>query len=216
MATAAIVDIDGTLVDSNYHHALAWWRAFGEHGVELPAWRVHRTIGMGGDKFVAELAGDEVERDRGDAIRDSESDHYKAMIGEVRPLEGAVELLAELKGRGHKVVLASSAKRWEVDHYLDLLDAREVLDDWTSSDDVEETKPAGDLVGAAMRKAGELSAVMIGDTPWDVRAAHEAEVKTVAVLTGGFSDAELREAAAVDVFASLPELTAGLDRTPLA
>jgi phosphoglycolate phosphatase-like HAD superfamily hydrolase len=125
-------------------------------------------------------------------------------------------LIAELKRRGHTVVLASSAKRWEVDHYLDLLDAREAVDGWTTSADVEETKPAADLIGAALREAGELSAVMVGDTPWDVRAALEAEVKTIGVLTGGFSDAELRDAGAVDVFASLPELTAGLDRTPLA
>jgi phosphoglycolate phosphatase-like HAD superfamily hydrolase len=214
--SAAILDVDGTLVDTNYHHALAWWRAFGEHGVELPVWSVHRVVGMGGDRLVAELAGAEVERERGDAIRESEADHYKAMVSEVRPLAGARELIAELKRRRHAVVLASSAKQWEVDHYLDLLDVREEVDGWTTSADVEETKPASDLVGAAMRQAGELSAVMVGDTPWDVRAAFEAEVKTIGVLTGGFSDAELREAGAVDVFASLPELTAGLDHTPLA
>jgi HAD superfamily hydrolase (TIGR01549 family) len=213
---AAILDVDGTLVDTNYHHALAWWRAFGDHGVELPAWRVHRAIGMGGDKLVAELAGREVERDRGDAIRDSEAEHYEALIGEVRALEGAGELIEELRRRGHKVVLASSAKQWEVDHYLDLLEARDAVDGWTTSADVEETKPSSDLVGAALREAGELSAVMVGDTPWDVRAALDAEVKTLAVLTGGFCEAELRAAGAVDVFASLPELQARLDRTPLA
>jgi HAD superfamily hydrolase (TIGR01509 family) len=216
VATAAILDIDGTLVDTNYHHAIAWWRAFGEHGVELPVWRVHRHIGMGGDKLVAEVAGEEVERKRGDAIRESEGDHYRAMIGEVRPLEGARALIEELRRREHKIILASSAKEWEVECYLDLLDARELADGWTTSADVEETKPAGDLVAAALRKAGVLSAVMVGDTPWDVHAAEEAEVKTVAVLTGGFSEAELRDAGAVDVFESLPELQARLDRTPLA
>ena len=214
--SAAILDIDGTLVDSNYHHALAWWRAFGEHGIELPLWRVHRGIGMGGDKLVAELAGEEAEREHGDAIRESEADHYKAMIGEVRVLEGARELIGELKRLQHVVVLASSAKDWEVEHYLDLLDARDAVDGWTTAADVDETKPAADLVGVAMRKAGELSAVMVGDTPWDVRAALEAEVKTVAVLTGGFGEAELRDAGAVDVFESLPDLTEALDRTPLA
>ena len=212
---AAILDVDGTLVDTNYHHALAWWRAFREHDVLLPVWRVHRAVGMGGDKLIAELAGAEVERDRGDAIRESEGELYTEMIDEVRPLEGARALIEELASRGHPVVLASSAKEEEVDHYLDLLDARELVDAWTTSADVEETKPAADLIGAAMRRSRSLSAVMIGDSVWDVRAASEAEVKTVAVLTGGFSEAELREAGAVDVFASLPELREHLDSTPL-
>ena len=170
---------------------------------------------MGGDKLVAALAGEEVEREKGDAVRETEGERYMEMIEEVRPLEGARELIEELTSRGHPVVLASSAKEDEVDHYLDLLDARELIDAWTTSADVEETKPAADLIGAAMRKSGSLSAVMVGDSVWDVRAALEAEVKTVAVLTGGYSEAELREAGAVDVFASLPELVEHLDSTPL-
>jgi phosphoglycolate phosphatase-like HAD superfamily hydrolase len=212
----AILDVDGTLVDTNYHHALAWWRAFSRHDVELPVWRIHRAVGMGGDKLITELAGEEVERERGDAIRESEGELYRELIDEVRPLEGARGLIEMLGGRGHPVVLASSAKEEEVEHYLDLLDARELVDAWTTSADVEETKPAADLIGAAMRKSHSLSAVMVGDSVWDVRAANEAEVKTVAVLTGGFSETELRGAGAVDVFASLPELCEHLDSTPLS
>jgi phosphoglycolate phosphatase-like HAD superfamily hydrolase len=115
------------------------------------------------------------------------------------------------------VVLASSAKEDEVDHYLDLLDARDLADAWTTSADVEATKPAPDLVTAALDRAGGSSdeAVMVGDTPWDVKAAGGADVPTLAVLTGGFSAQELREAGAVDVFESVRELCEGLDRTPL-
>ena len=215
MGLAAIIDIDGTLVDSNYHHALAWHRAFREHGVEPPVWRVHRHIGMGGDQLVAAVAGREVAERRGDEIRDAEGRLYGEMIDEVRPFDGARELLAELKGRGHTLVLASSAKADEVDRYLDLLDARELADAWTTSADVAATKPEPDLVRAALDKAGELSGAMVGDTPWDVEAAARAELKTVAVLSGGFGEAELRDAGAVDVFDSVVALRESLDSTPL-
>jgi HAD superfamily hydrolase (TIGR01509 family) len=212
---AAILDLDGTLVDTNYHHALAWYRAFRQHGVLLPVWRVHRHVGMGGDKLVAALAGDRVEREQGDDIRAAEKALYLALIEETEPLEGARDLVVELKERGHAVVLASSAKQNELDHYLDLLDVRELADGWTSSADVEATKPDPDLVHAALEKAGAGDAVMVGDTNWDVEAAGRAGIETVCVLTGGFSEAELREAGAVAVFESLVELRRRLDETPL-
>jgi HAD superfamily hydrolase (TIGR01509 family) len=211
----AILDIDGTLVDTNYQHALAWWRAFREHGLTLPTWRIHRHIGMGGDQLVGALAGEEFEAEHGDDVRDSEGERYGEMIDEVQPMEGARELIGELRRRGHSVVLASSAKQEEVEHYLDLLGARELADAWTTSADVESTKPEPDLVVAAMRKADELSSVMVGDTPWDVEAAARADVKTIGVLTGGFSEQELREAGAVAVFESLVALREALDSTPL-
>ena len=212
---AAILDVDGTLVDSNYQHAIAWYRAFLEQGLTPPVWRVHRHIGMGGDQLVAAVAGPEVERSAGDAIREAEKRLYAELIQEVRPFEGARELLEALKGRGHTVVLASSAKEDEVEHYLDLLDARELADSWTTSADVEQTKPAPDLVSVAMQMAGTLSAVMVGDSTWDIEAARRAELKTIAVLTGGFSEAELLDAGAVAVFESLVDLREGLDATPL-
>src|SRR5947207_12783861 len=126
MARAAIVDIDGTLVDTNYQHSLAWQRALRRHGVVVPAWRIHRHIGMGGDQLVAAVAGEAVERSCGDAVRDAESEIYVEMIDEVAPLAGARELIEALGERFDSVVLASSAKQEEVDHYLDLLDAREI------------------------------------------------------------------------------------------
>jgi len=215
MPPAAILDIDGTLVDTNYHHALAWYRAFRQHGEVLPIWRIHRHIGMGGDHLVKALCGEHVEEEKGDDIRTAEKALYMALIEEVEPLRGARDLLGDLKDRGHAVVLASSAKEDEVDRYLDLLDARELADGWTTSADVEATKPEPDLVKAAMEKAGEGEAVMVGDSTWDAEAAARAGLETVAVLTGGFSEAELREAGAAVVFQSIDDLRERLDETPL-
>jgi HAD superfamily hydrolase (TIGR01509 family) len=213
---AAILDIDGTLVDTNYHHAIAWYRAFLQSDVVQPLWQIHRHIGMGGDQLVAALAGDEFEADHGDEVRAAEKALYMALIHEVRPLEGARELIEGLKRDDHAVVLASSAKPDEVEHYLDLLDVRELTDAWTDSGDVENTKPEPDLVNAAIEKAGGGPAVMVGDSTWDCLAAGRAGIPSVAVLTGGFSEAELREAGAENVFGSVAELRAGIRSTPLA
>jgi HAD superfamily hydrolase (TIGR01549 family) len=215
MTLAAILDVDGTLVDTNYHHAIAWYRAFRDQGVTLPVWRIHRHVGMGGDQLVGAVAGDEVEERLGDQVRAAQKDHYMRLIGEVAAFEGARELLEDLKRRGHRLVLASSAKADEIDHYLDLLDARELADGWTSSADVEATKPAPDLVEVAMRKAGTDRAALVGDSTWDCRAAGRAGIPTIAILTGGFAEQELLDAGAVTVFESLPELCRRLDRTPL-
>ncbi len=212
---AALLDIDGTLVDSNYQHALAWYRAFREQGLTLPLWRVHRSIGMGGDQMIGELAGKEWEAEHGDAARDSEKEFYSELIGEVQPLPEARALIETLKERGHTVVLASSAKAEETEHYLDLLDVRHVVDGWTTSADVEATKPEPDLVTSALEKAGADEALLIGDTVWDVEAARRAGIETVAVLTGGFSEAELREAGAVAEYHSIDDLRESLDETPL-
>jgi HAD superfamily hydrolase (TIGR01509 family) len=213
---AAILDIDGTLVDTNYQHTIAWYRAFRQNDVILPLWRIHRHIGMGGDQLVGALAGEQVENERGDDIRAAEKTLYFELIEEVRPMHGARDLLVDLKERGHTIVLASSAKQDEVEHYLDLLDARELADDWTTSADVEATKPHPDLVHAAREKAGGGDAVMVGDTPWDCKAAAGAGVQTIAVLTGGFAESELREAGAAAVFESIDELRERLDSTALA
>jgi len=215
-AKAAILDIDGTLVDTNYQHSLAWYEAFRQHDLHLPVWHIHRHLGMGGDKFVTAVAGDDVEEQQGDSIRAAHDTLYMASIQTVSALEGARELIEELKAQGRAVVLASSAKAHEVDHYLDLLDARELVDDWTTSEDVEQTKPSPDLIKAALEKLGREDAVMIGDTPWDIRAAAKVDVPTIALLTGGFSADELREAGASNVFESLGELREQLALTPLA
>jgi HAD superfamily hydrolase (TIGR01509 family) len=211
---AALLDVDGTLIDSNYQHALAWFRAFREHGFVLPVWRIHRAIGMGGDQLVPALLGKDVDEEKGDEIRDTRDPIYKELMPEVEPLEGAHELIAELKARGLTVVLASSSPEDELKHYLELLDAHDLADAWTTKEDVDATKPAPDLVRAALEKAGTESAAMIGDTGWDVEAAAKAEVETVSLMTGGWSEQELREAGAVAVFESVDNLRARLDETP--
>jgi HAD superfamily hydrolase (TIGR01509 family) len=215
VAQAVLLDVDGTLIDANYQHALAWYRAFRRSGIILPLWRIHRHVGMGGDQLVPALVGKQVDEELGNEIRDARKEFYSELIDEVAPLAGARELIAELKEHGLTVVLASSSPQQEIDRYLDLLDARELADCWTTEDDVEATKPEPDLVRAALEKAEADEAVMIGDTPWDIKAARSAGVATVCVLTGGFSAHELREAGAVAVFESVAELRQRLDETPL-
>jgi HAD superfamily hydrolase (TIGR01549 family) len=212
MTLGAIVDIDGTLVDTSYHHTVAWGRAFTDHGVDVPLWLVHRHNGMGGDQLVAAVAGDDVERRLGDRIREREAERYAELIGEVRPLPGARDLLAALKAGGHRIVLASSAKAPEVEHYVELLDARGVVDAWTSAGDVERTKPHPDLIAAAverLRPADDL--VVIGDTAWDAVAAGNAGLPAIGLLSGGFGDAELRDAGCGAVYADAAELAGSLD-----
>ncbi len=210
MVGAVILDIDGTLVDTNYQHAIAWDRAFARHGTHVELWRIHRHIGMGGDQLVAELAGDEVEKDSGDAIRDSESELYGELIDEVRVLAGARELVAGIKKRDIKIVLASSASSDEVEHYVEMLDAKDQVD-WTTSSDVENTKPEPDLVEAALEKAATKDALLVGDTVWDVKAAARAGIPAIGVLTGGVSEAELNEAGAIAVYESAMALADNLD-----
>jgi HAD superfamily hydrolase (TIGR01509 family) len=214
----AILDIDGTLVDTNYHHAIAWYRAFRDCGIVLQVWRIHRHIGMGGDQLVSALTDARVESEHGDQIRAAETAHYGELIGEVAPMEGARELLEELNHRGHTVVLASSAKRQEVEHYLDLIDARDLARAWTTAADVRATKPEPDLIHCALQKVGGDAgrASMVGDSTWDAEAAKRAGVAMLAVMTGGFAREELLDAGAEAVFESVAELRERLDETRLA
>jgi HAD superfamily hydrolase (TIGR01509 family) len=215
MSQIAILDVDGTLVDTNYHHAIAWYRAFRRSFITVPVWRLHRHIGMGGDQLVAAVAGDEVEERAGDRIQEAESQLYRELIDEVQPMEGSRELIEDLKDAGNTVVLASSAKDWEVEHYIKLLDAAEIVDAWTTSADVESTKPEPDLIHAALDKVdGEGDAILVGDTVWDVEAAKRAGVETLAVLTGGFSEQELLDAGAKEVFTSVNEVRRSLSPRP--
>jgi HAD superfamily hydrolase (TIGR01549 family) len=178
---------------------------------------LHRHIGMGGDQYVAAVAGEIVDRQIGDDVRDEWERQFEKMIDEVVPFAGAHDLVAELKSRGHAVVLASSSMQKHAEHFVDVLEIRELVDAWTTKDDVEATKPEPDVIKAALAKAGTDDAVMVGDTPWDVEAASKAGLQTIAVLTGGaYSEEELRDAGAVAVFESVRELKAGLDSTPLS
>ena len=215
MPLAVIFDIDGTLVDTNYQHALAWYRAFRREGIVIPIWQIHRAIGIGSDRVVEMLAGEEVEAKLGETLRDAQGPLYKEMIDEVEPMQGAHALLRDLKRAGHPVILASSAEADEAEHYIELLDAREFVDGFTTSDDVRATKPEPDIVHAAIEKAGGGPAVMIGDSTWDCKAATRAELPSIGVLTGGFSEQELTEAGATVVFDSVEHLHDHLSATTL-
>jgi HAD superfamily hydrolase (TIGR01549 family) len=215
MPFAVIFDIDGTLVDTNYQHALAWFRAFRNEGIVIPIWQIHRAIGIGSDRVVEMLAGKDVEAEFGETLRDAQGPLYKEMIDEVEPMKGAHQLLRDLKQSGHPIILASSAEEDEVEHYLDLLDARDFVDGYTTSADVKASKPEPDIVNAAVEKAGGGSAVMIGDSTWDCKAATRAKLPSIGVLTGGFSEQELTEAGATVVFDSVEHLREHLGATTI-
>ncbi|HYJ76673.1 MAG TPA: HAD family hydrolase [Kineosporiaceae bacterium] len=214
MPDTAVFDVDGTLVDSNYQHALAWFRAFRRLDITLPLWQLHRGIGMGGDNFVAHVAGEAVENRYGAELRDAWTEEFDALIGEIQPFAAARPLLQEIRSRGFKLVLASSGKAEHVDVFLDLIGGREIADAWTTSDDVESSKPAPDLVSAALAKVDGTSGCMVGDSVWDAVAAGKLGVPTVGVLTGGFSREELHDAGAIRVFDSLGAMLDELDTTP--
>jgi HAD superfamily hydrolase (TIGR01549 family) len=214
---AVLVDVDGTLIDSNYQHALTWHRAFAQHGCPMAAWRTHRAIGMGADQLVPALAGEDWAAEHGEAVRATEAALFAELIGAVAPLPGARGFLELMRRRGHAVVLSSSAKADELEHYVDLLDARDLVDAWTTSADVERTKPEPDLVRAALEKLDDPGdAVMVGDSVYDIEAAGRAGLPAIAVLTGGFGAGELEAAGARLVVDDLPALIARVDSSPLA
>ncbi|GAA3437728.1 HAD family hydrolase [Kutzneria kofuensis] len=210
MDTVVLADVDGTLVDSNYHHAVAWFRAFREVGVTVPIWRIHRAIGMGGDQLVEAVAGERVELVHGDDVRAAWAEQVKPLLGEIVPLTGARDLLVEVKRLGCGLVLASSGKPEHVDHYLNLLGARDLADGWTTSEDVDATKPAPDLLGVALHKVPAERALALGDSVWDCEAAGKLGIPTVGLRTGGFGEAELRDAGAVRVYEDPSSLRAEL------
>ena len=211
-STATVVlDVDGTLIDSNYHHALAWSRAFEHVGRTVPVWRIHRSIGMGGDKLVAAAAGEDVEREHGDDVRERWEKEYDEIIEETRLLPGAKELLAALRERGAGVALASSSIPKHAQHAFDLLDADDLADTATTAEDAEESKPDPELVEEALSRLDGSPACVVGDSVYDVEAARGAGVPAYGVLTGGYGRAELEEAGAAGVYVDLTELLERLD-----
>lgn len=212
MIDAVVFDVDGTLVDTNYQHALAWFRAFRRFDLTPPVWRIHRAIGMGGDQLVKAVAGDDVEDKYGEELRTAWTEEFDEFLPQVQPFAGAEPLMKEIRERGLSLVLASSGEEQHVEHYLDLINGRELAAAWTTSADAEETKPAPDLIETAMRKMDTTNAVMIGDSVWDAKAAEKAGIVTYAVRTGGFSIEELETAGARKVYDSLEDLQRDLDR----
>jgi len=214
---AVLFDIDGTLVDSNYLHVTAWIRAFAGAGHPVDSWRIHRAIGMDGSKLVGELLGEDA-AELGDQVKELHSEHYQKASDLLRPFASARDLLADLVGRDLHVVLATSAPPEELKLLRAALDVDDLTSFVTSSDDVDVAKPEPDLLQVALDEVGVAPhrAAMVGDAEWDMRAAVEAGVAAIGVLTGGLSRSELHDAGASEVYADVADLRANLDRSTLA
>ena len=209
---AVLFDVDGTLTDTTYLHALAWWRALVDAGHDVAMAAVHRLVGMGSSELLTSLLGHD---DAG--LSDAHGRQYQRLKGEIRPLPGARDLLEAVSGRGAAVVLATSAKQRDVGDLLRSLDAEAWIDHVVHAGDVEEAKPEGDIFSAALEAAGcpPERALVVGDTVWDVEAAAKVGVPTVAVLTGGHSTADLLDAGAVAVYRDPADLLGDLDTSPV-
>lgn len=219
-ARGVILDVDGTLVDSNDAHAKAWVEAFAEHGIRVSYEQVRTLIGMGGDKLMPKVSGIRADSPQGRAISKRRGELFlKQYLPHLRPSPGARELLHRMRDEGLKLVVASSAKKDELKPLLKVCGADEVIEDKTSSDDADRSKPDPDIVHAALENLGlpPAEVVMLGDTPYDIEAAGRAGVRTVAVRCGGWGDDGLRGAAAIyqdpanllEHFAASPFATVG-------
>ncbi|MCW2947572.1 MAG: putative hydrolase [Actinoallomurus sp.] len=217
MADAVIFDVDGTLVDTNYLHAVTWWEAFRQHGHAVDMADVHRAIGMGSDKLLDHLLPGDRDRGADDDIRAAHRALYGVFWTRLRAFDGAADLLRACAGRGMKVVLASSASAEELDALRAALDADDAITAATSSTEAGQSKPAPDLVLDALDRAGVRpdQAVFVGDTVWDVHACRQAGVVCVAVLTGGICPEALREAGAVAVYHDVAELLRHFEQSHL-
>jgi HAD superfamily hydrolase (TIGR01509 family) len=201
---AVLFDVDGTLIDSNYLHAVTWWEAFAQAGYDVPMARIHRAIGMGTSQLLDRLLPADRDRDGDSALGAAEAALYSVYWPRLRPLPGAAALLRACRRHGLRVILASSANPRELSVLRAALDADDAIDDATSAGDVDHSKPAPDLVEVALDRAaaGPGEAVFVGDSIWDAQACQRAGVLCVGVLTGGTSESELREAGASSVYAS--------------
>lgn len=203
------------VIDSSYLHALAWQRAFAEHDVPVPMWRLHRAIGMGGDRLVTVVAGQDVESRIGDDVREGWKQEYDKLLPEVRPFDGASALLKALHERGWRMGLATSGKPEHTRAAIELLGEDDV-EGWNTADDAEDSKPAPDILAAALDDIGGRAAVCVGDSTYDVEAAAALGWQCIVVRTGGFGVDELTGAGAIRVFDDVAELLEHLDETPLA
>jgi len=215
-STAVLFDIDGTLVDSNYAHVDAWWRAFRVTGQSVDAWRIHRLIGMDASRLLDELVPDMSDEDRATA-KQYQAAYFAEHMPRLRLLPGARELLEAVASRGHAVVLATSAPENELVRLRELLDAEQWISVVTSGEDVEEAKPAPDIVQVALDRAGvdPSNAVMIGDAMWDVETSAKVGVTCISVMTGGVGGDELRNAGAAAVYDDAAAVLADLDEGPI-
>jgi len=209
---AVLFDVDGTLLDTNYLHVVAWARGFAAAGVAVPATEIHRRIGMSGERLMEELCGE-----ARDDVKDRWRQEYDSMRADLRALPGSQDLLRELARRGVAVGLATSSPAEDIEAIRKVLDLDDVLAFVTSADDVDEAKPSPDIFAAALEQAGvdASDAIVVGDTVWDVEAAARCGLACVGVLTGGISRGELLDAGAVAVYDSAAQLLDELDESPL-
>ncbi|MFP1153191.1 HAD family hydrolase [Mycobacterium sherrisii] len=216
-APAVLFDVDGTLVDSNYLHVYAWQRAFAAEDIAVPAWHIHRCIGMDGSTLVRTLS-DNAPEEVQDRLSEAHSQHYRALSPLLAALPGAQELLRRVAGLGLQVVLASSAPDDELEMLRKVLDCGEVISASTSSRDVDTAKPEPGIVQVALDRAGvdAQHAVFVGDAVWDAQAARAAGVPCIGVLSGGISREELAAAGASPVYADAQDLLKGLNASPVA
>ncbi|HEX3621946.1 MAG TPA: HAD family hydrolase [Acidimicrobiales bacterium] len=211
---AVLFDIDGTLIDSNWFHTVSWWRALQDGGEDIAMSQIHPLIGMGSDKLLGTLLGEERE-----SLSDAHSEYYEPYKELLHPFPRAAELLGEVSKRGAKVVLATSSKEKDLQELLDAIGAEDgVIDEIVHGDMVEASKPAPDIFAVALERVGldPGQTIVVGDTGWDVEAAAKVGVDVVAVLTGGWTRADLEEKGAVAVYDDVADLLDHLDDSPLA
>ncbi|MGH3509599.1 MAG: HAD family hydrolase [Nocardioidaceae bacterium] len=205
-----MLDIDGTLIDSMYAHVWSWRDAFRGVGVDVPTWKIHRAIGMGGDRLVEAVTNAAVEDSLGDEVRNRQSEFYQRLSGRLTPTHGAVELLEALKAHGLKVALASSGSRDDTEDALDLLGTRHWIDATISGDDTGATKPDMEPVHRAVVSVDGSHALVVGDAVWDMQSARRAGHVGVGLLTGGIARCELLAAGAAEVYEDPAALVAVL------
>ncbi|WP_159708031.1 HAD family hydrolase [Arthrobacter sp. 18067] len=196
-----LFDVDGTLIDSSYFHAMAWWQAFRREGLDMEMSAIHRRVGMGGDKLIRSLVPD-CPRDMQEDLKSAHGAVFSTFWPTLRPFESVRDLLSACSEAGLAVGLASSAQKRDLEVSRHILDAGSSIDAWTSSDDAEESKPAPDILVACLEKLGVSpeDAVFVGDAVWDVKAGGAIGVPVVALTCGGISEAELRDAGAAEVY----------------
>lgn len=209
---AVLFDVDGTLVDTNWFHALAWWYAIGKAGELVPVSRIHPLIGMGGEELLETIFGEP----RPD-LKGKNGPEYQRFMGDIAAFPGAGDLLRAVKTRGARVVLCTSSKQEHLDPALDALAAEDAIDDVVNADDVDEAKPEPDVFAAGLKKLGldHDNCIVVGDTKWDIEAAAKLDIDTVCVLTGGSTREQLLEAGAVAVYEDVADLLAHLDDSPV-
>jgi HAD superfamily hydrolase (TIGR01509 family) len=216
--SAILFDIDGTLLDTNYLHALAWRRAFLEAGQNVPTAELHRRVGMGSDLLIADVLGATAAERLSEQVSAARQRFFDELSSEAVPFNGARELLAAIRARGSLVVLATSAGQADLAPLLKALDAADVVDEVVRGDDVDAAKPRPDVFLAAMQKVnrGPEHCVAVGDSVWDVAAATRSGIGCVCVRTGGTTRHELLEAGALAVYDDAATVLRELDHSPLA